>query len=388
MTRTRILLFLVSLVLVPTLSYFVILYARGYRFFRTTTPQIVTPTGLLAANSNPDGAQLYVNGSLKTATASTLSLSPGSYLVEIKKDGFATWKKQLTIEAEIVTRAWATLFPTVPSLRAITFSGAGNPILSPDGSKIVYTTAEKNLTKISSIDLSESPLNGLNRESRLLATLNNLGSTPLSFTWSPDSHQILIIATPSAYLIDTTNQKFTQTTTAEQILDTWAQQHKLSEDQKFATLPPTLQDILATSSSQLIWSPKETKLMYTATASASLPDNLLEKPLPGSSTQPQARTLAPNSLYVYDLEEDRNFLIQAPVTSTFSWFPTSTHLVQLDANKITILEYDNQNPVVVYAGPLAAKFAAPYSSGRQLAILTNLNPTGSILANLYALSLK
>jgi hypothetical protein len=128
--------------------------------------------------------------------------------------------------------------------------------------------------------------------------------------------------------------------------------------------------------------------MYTATASASLPDNLLEKPLPGSSTQPQARTLAPNSLYVYDLEEDRNFLIQAPVTSTFSWFPTSTHLVQLDANKITILEYDNQNPVVVYAGPLAAKFAAPYSSGRQLAILTNLNPTGSILANLYALSLK
>lgn len=406
MVRTRILLFLVSLILVPTLSYFVILFARGYRF-QPRSSTIVTPTGLLAANSNPDSAQLFINGSLKTATNSTISLEPGNYDVEIKKDGFAPWKKTLRIDAEIVTRAWATLFPTVPSLRALTFSGATTPSLSPDGTKVAYLLTEKITSKLLTIDLSESALGALNRDSRLLSSLPSTLQNP-TLTWSPDSKQILLSASPSAYLIDLSPNPLLQPVPKIQtLLDSWAKITSRQETQKLALLPPKLQDLLATSSANLIWSPKENKLMYTATASATIPENLV-KQLPGSSTQTQSRVLTPGKIYVYDTEEDRNFLIgEAPPSSptpepknkkttpvllppppVYSWFTTSSHLMKVEPGKITLLEYDSQNPVVVYAGPLESVFAAPYPSGKQLVILTNLNPTTSSLSNLYALSLK
>lgn len=404
MAKNRLLLFLTSLIIVPTISYFVILFARGYRF-QPQTPNIVAPTGLLAANSYPDGAQIFINNQLKSATNTTISLSPGEYEVEIKKDGFAPWKKQLRIQAEIVTQAWATLFPTVPSLKAITFSGAANPITSPDGNKVAFIQYDKNASKILTVDLSESPLSGINRESRLIATFSNKDLSQTPFVWSPDSKQLLVMATPSAYLVDTQlNQSITPNINAQALQESWQNLLSQREAQKFTSLPTKLQEILSSSATHLIWSPKETKLLYTATASATIADNLKPQ-LPGSSTQPQTRTITPGNIYVYDLEEDRNFLVAqlpqptptpktkskpAASSPTFSlaWHPSSSHLIKTEPDKITIFEYDNTNPVVVYAGPMAANFSSPYPSGRQLAILINLNPTSSSLPNLYALSLK
>ena len=93
--RTRILLFLLSLVLVPTATIAVILFARGYRF--SLKLQTLQATGLLSATSLPTGASVYINGELKTATDTTLNLTPGVYQVKIKKDGFAPWGKTLNI---------------------------------------------------------------------------------------------------------------------------------------------------------------------------------------------------------------------------------------------------------------------------------------------------
>ncbi|MEK7504299.1 MAG: PEGA domain-containing protein, partial [Patescibacteria group bacterium] len=134
--RTRILLFLLSLILVPTATIAVILFARGYRF--SLKLQTLQATGLLSATSLPTGASVYVNGELKTATYTTLNLTPGVYQVKIKKDGFAPWEKTLKIEPEVVTRTGPLLFPTVPSMRSVTFSGATLPTLSSDGSRIAY----------------------------------------------------------------------------------------------------------------------------------------------------------------------------------------------------------------------------------------------------------
>jgi hypothetical protein len=176
-----------------------------------------------------------------------------------------------------------------------------------------------------------------------------------------------------------------------------------------------LQDILASSSADIDWSPRENKLLYTATASAQLPDSL-KKPLPGSSTQAQERSLVPGSVYVYDLEEDRNFKVgeitlptptpknlrsknplssiinsQLLVNAGLHWLPTSSHLISIEANKITIFEYDNQNHTIVYAGPMSNLIAIPYPSAKQMLILTSLNPTpssASATLNLFALTLR
>ncbi len=48
---------------------------------------------------------------------------------------------------------------------------------------------------------------------------------------------------------------------------------------------------------------------YTATASAQIPEKLIQ-PLPGSSTQTETRSLLPGNVYIYDIEEDRNFLVE------------------------------------------------------------------------------
>lgn len=418
--KARLLLFILSLVVVPLGTYFIILFAKGYR------PDLrqgqFKPTGLLVATSFPDGAQIYVNGQLKSATDNTVNLEPGEYDVEFKKDGYHPWKKHVRVQAEIVTQAVGFLFPTVPSLKAITSVGVSAPSLSPEGNRIIFASREGTLSKLFILDLNESPLGLLNREARQVYSSPTIDFSTSRLIWSPDSRQIMAVATPSAYLLDLNSQNLSDvSSTTQQVMSRWKSLKQVRDQQRLSTLPIKLQEILSASATDVSWSPEENKILYTATASAVIPDNLIRQ-LPGSSTQPQSRTLEPGGVYVYDLEEDRNFRITSvqvptptpsikprrptpapnPITaprtienelgyhhpSGYSWFPTSSHLLHIEGNKIIVTEYDNQNPTVVYAGPMEANVAFPYPSAKQLVILTNLTPTISPLNNLYAISLR
>ena len=423
--KVRLLLFLLGLVIVPIVTVLVVLFAKGYR------PDLkngeITVTGLLVANSYPEGAQVVINNKLSSATNTTLNLHPGSYTVEIKKEGYHVWQKQLVIQPEIVTRATAVLFPSIPTLKAITAAGAGLPVLSPDGTKVAFTSV--NSQQLFTLDLSESPLGLLNREAKLASDFTGLFLKIGGIIWSPDSRQILIFspgpeltASSAAYLVDPVNQQTTNiSANITQTIASWNSIQHTHELQKFSNLPITLQNILATSSANLVWSPNENKLLYTATASAVIPDQLI-KPLAGSNTQVQERIITPGRVYVYDLEEDRNFKIDeiVPATPTpkttrktisapklvslnlgfltfhpsgWAWFPTSSHLYKIEANKITVIEYDNTNKTVVYTGPLEDKSAIPYPSAKQMLILADLSPTplpgaAPTVPNLYALTLR
>ncbi len=417
--RNRLFIFLTGIILVSFGSIAVILFARGYR------PNIqdgsINATGLLVAKSYPDAAQIYVNDRLLNATDTTINLSPGTYDVQIKKEGYITWRKQLEIEAEIVTRAIARLFPSVPTLKPITTSGATNPSASPDSEKAIYSLKDATGYKLFLVDLNESPLGLLNRDSRLLSTSKTLDFTKFAYTWSPDSRQILAQATSSAYLIDINSTQIQNVSlNPTEILAGWKTRENSKNQQLMLTLPEQLQDIIATSAAEIVWAPSETKIMYTATSSASLPP-VLRKPLLGSNNQPQQRTLIPGHVYVFDLEEDRNFFVGSKAIPTPSpkpakntkntnsqltthnpqlnagwrWFPDSNHLMRVSGSQVIVKEYDGQNETIVYSGPLEGGFAAPYSSGRQLLILANLsltpNPSQTPAENgpqLHAVSLK
>ena len=366
------------------MTYFVILFARGYRPIPGQTT--LQSTGILAATSLPEGAQLYINGQFKSATNTNLNLTPGSYQIEIKKESFIPWKKTLEIKPEEVTRASAVLFPTIPALKAITTTGASLPSLSPDGTKVAFIQSQNKLSNIYIYDLNDSPLGILNRDPHLIT---NLTTKVAQLIWSPDSKQIMVQASASAFLVDLNSAStLTQVASPSGQLTSWAEVVQAREDLKLATLPPQLHPILASSAANLVWSPKENKVMYTATSSATIAANLIH-PLPGSSTQSQDRHLTPGNIYVYDVEEDRNFKI-GPVDPTirWSWLPTSNHLIKLQKDQITIVEYDGGNPTVVYAGPMENGYAFPYPSSKQLLILTNLNPALAAVTNLYAVSLR
>src|SRR3989338_1462921 len=181
-------------------------WAKGYRFNFSKQGPTMAGTGLLVASSDPKGAQVYLNGKLTTATDDTLNLPPGSYEVEIKKDGFMAWKKTLEVTAELVTQTTAKLFPSVPNLTPLTFTGVSGPVPSPDGQKIVYRVdSAENEAKngLWILELSELSF-AVARTSEPKQIARNTSQYDFSIAklvWTPDSGQIL------AYWQETQNSK-------------------------------------------------------------------------------------------------------------------------------------------------------------------------------------
>jgi len=126
----------------------IIAYGRGYRLH---TDGSVQPTGLIVLQSDPSGAQIIIDGKVKTATQATLTLTPGWYDVTIAKDGFQSWQKRMKVQGEVVAKGEALLLPTNPSLTALTTTGVVNPSLSPDGSKLAYVIPDPTATTSASL---------------------------------------------------------------------------------------------------------------------------------------------------------------------------------------------------------------------------------------------
>ena len=85
-TKLRVLIFLSTILVVGVFGTFVSFYARGYRFNLKT--QKFLPNGILVIKSEPDGASVFVNGELKTATNANISIPPGTYDIVVKKEAF------------------------------------------------------------------------------------------------------------------------------------------------------------------------------------------------------------------------------------------------------------------------------------------------------------
>lgn len=380
MTKVRILFFVLMVVVVGTIAYLASLYARGYRWSGTSLN--FSPSGLLVINSEPKGAQVYIGGILKTATDATINLPPGEYQVEIKKDGFLTWNKTLTIQKEIVTEADVFLFPTLASLSPITFSGVQNPVASSDFSKIAYAD-KKGLWVNETVNL---PL-GFNREQRQV-TDGDL--TDATWEFSPDGRQILLTTKTGSFLLDASKmtpqtERVNVTQTLTKTRADWATKKKQILDAQLQTLPAVLADILGKKGTNISFSPDENKVLYEASESATIPEKLV-KELPGSSTQKESRELKKGYKYVYDTKEDRNFEVAEPGQIAY-WFPNGLNLILPQKDKIVIEDYDGTNKQTVYSGSYTAPFAFPFSNTTRIIILTNLGSNGD-LPNLYSLSLR
>ena len=391
MIRKRFILFLVIFLGIGLVAYFLIRLASGYR--PDFTNKTMRPTGLLVATSIPNQGSILVNGKIiKAKTATTISLAPGEYEIEIKKDGFSSWKKKILIEKELVVKTEAYLFPTYPNLKALTSTSVSNPVISPNGKKVIFAVAnqdEKNGLWI--LDLTERPL-GLAREPYqiLQSAARGRDFAKATYQWAPSSKQILVTLAKENFLIDTNNlndnTKLIDVT--DQLLTIqkgWKNEEKILEQAKLGQLPEELLQILDKGAKEITFSLDETKVLYTATASASIPKDLIP-PLPGANNQPEKRDLTSGRTYVYDLKEDRNFALDLPQEAKVSWFPTSRHLFLVQKDKVSIIEYDNTNRIDVYSGPFENSFAFPFPSGNKILVLTSLSKETP--SNLYSISLK
>jgi hypothetical protein len=387
MTRLRVVILLITLVVLVVFGTFGVYYARGYRFdFKSLK---FTPRGLLVVDSDPNGAQIWVNGELTTATNATLRLSPAVYDIEVKKEGYLAWKKRLTIEKEVVTKVDVILFPTAPSLSAITFSGAANPVASPDSNKIAYSVPpnKEDIQKggLWVIETSALPI-GFSKDPKRI-TDGDL--TQATWQWSPNSREILLTTKTSIFLLDATSftpqdQRVNVASQKETILSDWQEEKDKKLSAQLSKLPDEIESIFARKAADIFFSPDETKILFTASGSATIPEGIT-KALPGASTQKQTRTTKSGQKYIYDIKEDRNFEVASGNQPAY-WLPTSNHIILPESDKIVIADYDGTNPQIVYSGSYVAPFAFPYTNASQLLILTTLGSTGP--ANLYTLSLK
>lgn len=401
MTKVRVAVFLLTILVVGIFGLFVSLYARGYRFDIKTLR--FSPNGLLVVESDPSGAQVFINGELKNATDTTISLSPDTYDVEFRKEGFITWAKRLEITKEIVTEAVAHLFKSVPSLTPVSFSGSIAPVASADFGRITYAvplTNDNGSGGLWAIDTVNLPL-GFAREPRQI-TDGNL--TQAYWQYSPDGREIMLTTLTGVFVLDAGSftpqrERVNVASQKAEILEQWSKKADLKLAAQLKSLHPEIADILIRKAKFLNFSPDETKVLYQASADATIPSGIVRE-LPGASTQRQERDIKEDRIYVYDIKEDRNFLIEEnseslvignrPLDNSsrkLAWFSTSRHLVLAEQDKVVVMDYDGTNRQIVYSGAYLAPNAFPILSTDRIIILTNLGATDT-LPNLYAVTIK
>jgi hypothetical protein len=382
----------------------VVTLGRGYGLNLNGNGPILAGTGLLVATSSPDGAQVIINDHLTTATDNTINLIPGDYDVKIFKEGYFPWEKKITVKKEVVSKANALLFPTAPQLTSITNVGILNPVIDPSLTKIAYTVASQSAVKngIYILDMSVRPILTLqNASSQIIQDITNTFSLA-TLSWSPDSAQMLATInnkenTSTKYLLQTNtlNQNPQDVTeTIDSVNNTWQKIKADKDTAQLNSLPKSLRTIVASDFNILQWSSDETKILYQASQSATIP-LIITPALIGTNSTPQIRNINKGEVYVYDIKEDRNYLILSSLPSgqfangelPIMWYPDSAHLVYVHDGRIDMMEYDAKNQTTVYAGPFVDDYVFPWPDATKLVILTNLgNP--NIAPNLYTIGLK
>ncbi|MCL4339210.1 PEGA domain-containing protein [Patescibacteria group bacterium] len=387
----------------------IIAYSRGYRF--NLQDKELTPTGILSATSYPEGASIWLNDKLTSATNVSISLLPGWYNLRIGKEGYQSWEKQIRIQGEVVTRADALLIPTNPSLRALTITGVTDPTLSSTGGRVAYlvTTDEasysaslKPKTGVWVMDLKSGPLGGQSEPKQIYTANGSEIWKDASIIWSPDEKQIILKFSKteekmetvySAYQIyvDNPNILPTDVTSSwETLVTDWQETQKLKDNAAIDSLPPLVATFLHTAASDIRFSPDDTKILYEATSSATLAQ-VIVPPLIGTNTTQESRSIVPGKYYIYDTKEDKNFFIVDTKSinspQAITWYTDSKHIILIEKGSIYIVDYDGSNIRTVYTGPFEGDIVFPWASSDKLVILTNFYKPQSI-PNLYEIDLR
>lgn len=374
----RIILFLAFIIILIA----VIAYARGYRF--DLEERSVKSTGIISATSNPKAAKTYVDGKLKGVTDTNLTLAPGNYLIEIKKDGYTSWSKKINLKGELVINVDPVLFPINPSLSPLTNLGVIKAVATEDGNKIVIIATDA----IYLFDAGKQtlpffpPLNKIISLS-LISSIVDFVNTKVIF--SPDQKQAIFEFEQNSYLLSLQEDNLNPlevTLSKDTLIEAWQKEKTKNFNKILETFPKNFDKIASDSFNIISFSPNETKVLYQAKSNVELP--LMIKPVMIATNQtPEERSIKKGKTYVYDRKEDKNFL----VGNVMKWYSDSRHLIIEENKKIAIVDYDDTNKQTVYSGPFESSFFNPTSDGK-IIVLINLNSQVNELPDLYLVGIR
>lgn len=432
---------IVTAILFVAILVSIVAYARGYRLDVSSTA--ITSTGLVAVTSTPRTAKVYVNSELKGITDLSLNLAPGTYTFTVVKEGYFPWQKTVKLKGEIVQSLDAILYPVNSSLNPLTNIGivkaipigteSDRIILFSDNSPKVPTEEPLFPEPTPSADGSTAGIYVYDASRRVISFLPNLqriisydkigpalNPLDLEIVFSPDGKQMIVFTVepttkntrssyrqyneyyprytpPESYsqallvnIDEADGTPLNITETVDSLMDAWTQ----TKDRQLSTLTKAMDvplgDFFKEKTHILDISQDKTRILYQATASASLAP-ILKQPLIGSNQTNEVRNTEPNNIYLYDIKEDKNY----PIMSSFEaqkqslpiLHPNSKNIIYNESKSISISDFDGKNKYKVYSGPFDPRFFAISSNGR-IFILTNLNPELAKFGDLYAVGIR
>lgn len=376
----------VTLVVIAVGALGAALIAKGYRLLpnQNSTDQIIAGTGILSIASVPDQATVYLDGHLTTATNTNInSLQPRSYEVRITKEGFIPWQKKIEVKEGLVTQVKATLFRAIPSVYPLTYSGAQNALLSPDGQKVVYlvpevkegNVIERRKGGIWVWEMSEKPISfARGGEPHQVALSTGIDLTQAQLEWSPDSSQILVNLPNQHLLLDANRLNDPPRDVTAVLTSTtggWKTEQAAKDKAKLALIKDLELKKTASESAVLRWAPDETKLMYSKDGKV--------------------------DFKVVDLEKGKTY--DLPKADHYSWLPKSEHLLLIESSpkqkddnfpsgKIAVVEFDGNNRSDIYFGNFDPSSVFVWPDNSRLVIVSSIATPTASEPNLFGINLK
>ncbi|EKE00376.1 MAG: hypothetical protein ACD_22C00036G0003 [uncultured bacterium] len=375
-----------SFVIILGISSLLYLYTAGYRLTKKDNKQIdLTKTGMISAKSIPQGASVYLNGILITASNDTISgIEPGNHAIKIVKKGFVTWGKNIEIFPELVTDITAVLVSQSPRLEPLTNTGALLPSISPSLTKLAYFSKDPENPGVKIISLTGDSTPNLFRSSAttvLKDTPYNIYSDGTKIEWSPDEKFLIVYGNllNQYYVVNTEKNTAEITTTPELVKKEWLTKLSAKREDYLqkVEIPENIKTLAINPES--VWSPDEKKFLFKKVVDANTEYRVYntEKPLP-----------------VGEKEETLVFTTKSSDPQPkVSWYADSFHLILTEGSiatnqrgSISIVRIDGTNKTELYNGALYSDQAFSSPNGDKIIISTSFKSGEQ--SDLYTVSLR
>lgn len=378
-----------SVALIIGITTVLFLYTSGYRISKQKNTPVVDlkQTGMISAKSIPEGASVYLNNVLTTATNDTISgLTPGKYNLRIVKKGFTEWTKEIEVFPELVTDITAVLISQTPRLEPLTNTGAKYPSMAQSLDKLAYFSEDAGSPGIWIIPLVQSGLSIFRSTSYAVLKDTSLRkySDGKSIEWSPDEKALLVQNQAGGYYtVDLIDNTIESTSSPEFIRKSWADElvKKRTIFIEKLDIPENMR-VLATSPKS-IWSPDEKKFLYTVQIENGQQAQLeyrvydMEKPIPVGEK-------VDNLVFTTNLAD-----LQPKVT----WYSDSFHLIlaegDIDKDKrgiISLIRIDGSNRIEIYNNTLFSDKVFSGPGGDKLIIMTSFKSGNQ--TDLYTIGIR
>lgn len=362
----RFIITIVTLMALVVAAGLAIFFAKGYSV--STKDRKIVGTGILTITSEPDAASVFVDGHLTTATnANISSLPPKTYSVKVIKEGFIPWERSVEVKEGLVTDLKITLFPSLPTIYPLTFNGVANPVLSEDGSQLVFivpsspssSSNKKAGVWVWTMSRNQPIAFARSAEPHQIVSNTTADFSKAQLKWSADSKQVLATINQNNFLLDADRLNSDPrdiTPILAATLKSWEDDNKLKEESRILNIKDLKYGKIASDSAFVRWAPDETKFIA------------------GPPTK------------VYDLKDRQEYSL--PADKFHLWLPDSRHIILVEDQTVSIVDFDGTNKAVIYAGTFQDNFVFPWPDSSRLVIISSFPTPTASEPNLYGINLR